>query len=152
MNLYTLLLSLFLSSQVSGSFSEHIILSPKADAKHSSFQPKLSVNSNNPNFIDIEIPYNENKSYWVITASKQLLNVELEFRWSIWNNKASDNILQVAPLKQTKKKDTYVINLTIHKDQLQKTYVYYDYETIVKDGGYYYTYDFSKYQLQNKSQ
>jgi len=152
MNLYKVLLSLFLISQVSGSFSEHIILTPEVDAKHSIHQPKLSINSNNPNFIDIEIPYNKNKSYWVITTSKQLLNTELEFRWTIWNNKPSGNILQIVQLNQTQKKDTHVISLTIHKDQLQKTYVYYDYETIVKGGGYYYTYDFSKYQLQNKSQ
>jgi len=81
----------------------------------------------------------------------KLKETELEFRELIWNNKPINNILLVSELASDNEKNPKSITVSINKKQLATTYIYYDFKTIVLDGGFYYTYDLSKYPILNDS-
>lgn len=128
-----------------GEFSEHVILNANSDKKHAKYQPSLVENKDNDKFIDVKIPYYEGKSYFLITTSRKPESSELDFRWAIWKPKSSNLILRFTELKETVPGS---INITVGKDKISTTYIYYDFKSVVLDGGYYYTYDLSKFSAK----
>jgi len=98
--IYAFLFKMGMFTNAIAETSEHIVLTPKSDKIHSAFQPKLIENTNNPSFVDVQIPFNKGKSYFLITTNKPLLNNELEFRWMICKNKPLQTIVSISQLKK----------------------------------------------------
>ena len=137
-------------------FSEFVVLdSDSYVGNHAEYRPSLKVNSKNPNFVDVRIPFHKGgQSYWLIIASKELPEKELEFRLMTWDGKVYDGIESFVRLGESMDlwgvdpKGKGYLEFTVHKDILQRCYVYHDYDAPVDDGGFYYTYNLPKHRVE----
>ena len=117
------------------------------DGDRAKYRPTLKVNEENPDFIDVRIPHHDDgRSYWIVIATKELADEDLEFRGIAWGGKIPSTIESFARLGESadlwagEEKRKGYIDFTVHKKILTRCYVYHDYDFPLDDGGYYYTY------------
>jgi hypothetical protein len=105
----------------------------------------------NPNKVSIRFNgfYFDSRGVWLIVASSQLSSEEQNLRSFIWNKSESKNdILIKAQLKTSrrqKNENTRYYEFEIDSKLINQSYIYIDYPSEVRDGGYYYSIDLATY-------
>ena len=144
---------LFQVSIVRADFSEHIVMKPSVDKLHSKHHLTISISEKSDGFVDVVIPFIEGSmAYWLVTAEKQIPEGELNFRKFIWGGATPDYISSVVQLGSVKRRRQQKgaeksIKFTVKQAILDRVYVYRDFAEPIWDGGYFYTYDLSKYKV-----
>ena len=122
---------------------------------HAPHKPSLRVNAKDPRFVDVRIPFRKGaKAYWLVTTTKPLAGKDLNFRSIAWGQALPEHIQSFVRLAESidrlarPQAGRGFIEFTIRKDFLSHCYVYHDYERMVLDGGYYYTFDLSKHEVE----
>lgn len=140
-------------------FSEHVILTPESDKKYSALQPTILGTEKNADFVTISIPFKEEgQSYWLVIATRPLEKKEMQFRGILWSDKIPGHIEAFVPLGEkmdyweTPPKRFGFIEVKIRKELLSRAYICRDYPESLDDGGYYFTYDLSKYPVATPGQ
>ncbi len=139
---------------LNASWSGFAVITPESEQKYN-VHIKISKVDNQPNALKISIPvFNPQKHSWLIICKNKLTQKQLDFRNYIWfSNVDSRSIVLKARLRMKENllygsgglaKDKF-IEIILDKDIMDRSYIYIDFPSVVKDGGYYYTIDLSKY-------
>ena len=139
----TTFIAIFFASIASASWSAFANVNQKNQSKYK-ITVKTSVSKNDQITYQIKAPMvGEHKHCWLIICKSKLKLKQQEFRDYIWNDKSdrSDVWLKV-PVVPDKKG---IIQFTIHKEFIPRSYIYIDFPHMVFDGGYYYSIDLSTY-------
>ena len=122
---------------------------------HAKYKPTIKENEKNPLFVDVRVPFIEDsRAYWLVTASKPLDGKKLNFRSIAWGDSPPEYIQSFVRLGESLDLDERppkrrgYIEFTVSKKLLPLCYIYHDYESIVDDGFFYYTYDLSKHKVE----
>jgi hypothetical protein len=110
------------------------------------------------NVVTVRVPYRDGpKKYWLIVSDKPLRNGEQEFRDFIWNGASTRTdialLVSLGPSVQRKQggdigDEKSEIQLVLPYQLAQRAYIYYDFPTLVFDGGFCYTIDIPSYVKQ----
>jgi len=140
--------------QADARFSRFVSVTPESEHQ---FDIKVLMEPvhNNPNKISIKFNgvKSGSKVVWLIVASSQISMEEQNFRTFIWSKpKSNRDILIKAQLSPSSKMGSRQKNITekyyeleIDSKLINQSYVYIDFPTAVRDGGYYYTIDLAAY-------
>jgi hypothetical protein len=146
---------LLVASAAPASFSQFVSLSPDNENKYQEVRPVITRKEN---VVTVRIPYRDGpKKYWLIVSDKPLRNGEQEFRDFIWKGAGTrTDIVLLVPLgpsvQRTQggdiREEKSEIQLVLPYQFAQRAYIYHDFPTLVKDGGFYYTIDIPSYVKQ----
>lgn len=138
-----------------GAFSQFVILTPDGNDIHKKHQPTIRQDSMTADTVIVRAPYiDDGMEYWICIANKPLGKKKLEFRKFLWKRETPKYIQSIIPLAKSykrinsEKKHLGYAEFRIKKAMLNQVYIYHDYEQQILDGGYYYTFDLSKYKIE----
>ncbi|OVE73562.1 hypothetical protein BVX94_03620 [bacterium B17] len=154
----TILLLALLASTAHARFSEFVLVTPGFEnprryKAYISTNPVLTIVESNTNTFTVTIPLKDTKQhqqYWVIRCKTAIDKEKMDFRQFVWGvDKRSDiEKSEVIRLKPDQKSAT----LKIAIDAMNRTYIYRDYPTMVRDGGYYYCFDLPAYYKKQQAE
>ena len=155
MRILTLYLCLLLIAHTPASaiFSEFVLIEEEGDFRGDlKGKPILCVNQKNPAFVDVKIPYeSEGQAYWLVVANRALKLEEMCFRGTAWGDEMPKYLSQFVKLGKPVAfwgAEAKFIEFTILKSDLSRTFVYKDFDSVVDDGGYYYTFCLAKQKVE----
>ena len=102
-------------------------------------------------------PLADGQEAWLITCKQSLLSEKQNFRSAVWSqSQGNEDIVhmqQVNPVRAPSvtadgKAEAY-IEVVLTGEEMQRSYIYIDYPSEVRDGGYYYSIDLA-YYLQGR--
>ena len=138
---------------VSAVFSKFVVIAPKNQQEHG-INVEMARVEGNKNLFEVTISKpSSNRHTYLIICKNKLKNSQLNFRSYLWFSEyKEENILLKANLgteenmhavgRSIKEKSIVVM---IDEDLINRSYIYIDYPSLVKDGGYFYTIDLSEY-------
>jgi hypothetical protein len=150
---------LLVTSAALADFSQFVSVSPDNENKNQEVRPIIARKEN---VVTVRVPYRDGpKKYWLIVSDKPLRNGEQEFRDFIWKGagtrtRTRTDIALLVPLGPSVQRkqggdigdEKSEIQLILSYQLAQRAYIYYDFPTLVFDGGFYYTIDIPSYVKQ----
>lgn len=153
-------------------WSEFVVLTDESEEKHKPIFPWIYKLKDDPDMLVVAIPFtNLARKFWLVTADRKLTDKELKFRemiwrvssrnpeWTQWKPEAKipKYVQSIAPLVVETHPDLPrigpgMVYAYVHRDAIDRTYVYLDYPPIVFDGGYYYCYRLSAFTFLEEAE
>ncbi len=153
MKTFLTLFLLFLSNSLFASWSEFAHVTPETEDKYK-FDVDVKKSSSGEVFrITVPAASYDSKSAWLIITEKPLTHVQQKLRNTIWG--ISENPVGFVVKSQLKAqlvsshkksgKDEKYYYLELSKEIMKTAYIYIDFDSLVMDGGYYYSVDLATY-------
>ena len=129
-------------------FSQFVRVTPEVKSDH---LLKVKVREQKDNYLvtlsDIKKAYG-----WQIELDKSVIAEQQNFRELIWNDHYPyAKVVKKSEILTNKKGLPKVLKIKIPKDKINSTYFYFDYPTMIMDGGFYFTVDLSSFVKSAKS-
>ncbi len=123
-------------------FSQFVRVTPKVKSDH---LLKVRVEEQGDNYL-ITLSEIKKSNGWQIELDKSVTPDHQNFRELIWSDHYPyAKVVKKSEILTSEKGSTKVLKIKVSKTKVKSTYLYFDYPTMIMDGGFYFTVDLSSF-------